>query len=65
MDRPEPDKVYALTGGSDEPSITNGNTWAESEVRRCYCGHLITSHTDLGCMLCVCSRRMNEEGEWE
>ena len=31
-DKPEAGKQYALTGGSDEPSIAAGNTWAESEV---------------------------------
>jgi hypothetical protein len=30
---PEPGKQYALTGGTGTPSIVNGNTWAESEVR--------------------------------
>lgn len=35
-DRPEPGKVYALTGGSDTPAISNGNTWAESEVQDHY-----------------------------
>lgn len=33
-DRPEPGKIYALTGGSEQPSISKGNTWAESEVKR-------------------------------
>lgn len=31
MDKPVSGKVYALTGLG--PSIANGNTWAESEVR--------------------------------
>tara|TARA_R110000824_G_scaffold4634_1_gene22302 strand:- start:1587 stop:1952 length:366 start_codon:yes stop_codon:yes gene_type:complete len=32
-DRPEPGKVYALTGFKNGgPSIAAGNTWAESEV---------------------------------
>lgn len=31
-DRPEPGKIYALTGGPDTPALSNGNTWAESEV---------------------------------
>jgi hypothetical protein len=30
---PEYGKQYALTGGSGTPSIMNGNTWAESEVK--------------------------------
>jgi len=34
MDKPEPGKVYALTGGPDTPALSNGNTWAESEVRQ-------------------------------
>lgn len=32
-DKPEYGKVYALTGGSDQPSIMNGNNWVESEVK--------------------------------
>tara|TARA_Y100000296_G_scaffold49674_1_gene56932 strand:+ start:89 stop:340 length:252 start_codon:yes stop_codon:yes gene_type:complete len=31
--KPEVGKVYALTGGSNTPSIMNGNTWSESEVK--------------------------------
>ena len=31
--KPIPGKVYALTGGHNQPSIANGNTWAESEVK--------------------------------
>lgn len=32
-DRPEPGKVYALTGSKNNgPSMAAGNTWAESEV---------------------------------
>jgi len=31
-DKPEPFKQYALTGGSGVKCISNGNTWAESEV---------------------------------
>ncbi len=30
--RPEPGKQYRLTGGTGTPAISNGNTWAESEV---------------------------------
>jgi len=30
--KPEEGKQYRLIGGSDEPSIANGNTWAESEI---------------------------------
>ena len=33
MDKPEPGKVYSLTGGHGTPSIASGNTWAESEVK--------------------------------
>ena len=29
---PEPGHVYALTGGSDDACLSNGNSWAESEV---------------------------------
>jgi len=32
VDEPEANKTYALMTGSDTPSISNGNTWAESEV---------------------------------
>ena len=34
MDKPEADKVYALTGGHGDKCIANGNTWAESEVKK-------------------------------
>tara|TARA_R110000824_G_scaffold331651_1_gene518289 strand:+ start:850 stop:1008 length:159 start_codon:yes stop_codon:yes gene_type:complete len=30
--KPEFGKVYALTGGTGQPSIASGNTWAQSEV---------------------------------
>ncbi len=30
--RPEAGKIYALTGATGTPAISNGNTWAESEV---------------------------------
>ena len=30
--KPQPNKVYRLTGGPHEPCIANGNTWAASEV---------------------------------
>ena len=33
VDKPEADKVYALTGGHGDKCIANGNTWAESEVK--------------------------------
>ena len=33
-DEPEPGKVYALTGTKDTKCILNGNTWAESEVKK-------------------------------
>ena len=32
-DKPEPGKVYSLTGGPGTPSIAAGNTWAESLVK--------------------------------
>ena len=32
-DEPEPGKIYALTGGPDDRAISNGNSWAESEVK--------------------------------
>jgi hypothetical protein len=31
--KPEEGKQYRLIGGSDEPSIANGNSWAESEIK--------------------------------
>ena len=30
--KPEAGKMYSLTGGKGQPSIANGNTWAESEI---------------------------------
>ena len=30
--RPEPGKIYALTGGIGDKTIAAGNTWAEAEV---------------------------------
>jgi hypothetical protein len=32
-DKPQPGKVYSLTGGPGTPSIAAGNTWAESLVK--------------------------------
>tara|TARA_B100001057_G_C22154688_1_gene683312 strand:+ start:239 stop:457 length:219 start_codon:yes stop_codon:yes gene_type:complete len=32
QDKPEPGKVYALTGGPGSRCIANGNSWTESEV---------------------------------
>jgi|TARA_B100001094_G_scaffold329334_1_gene391835 hypothetical protein len=31
--KPEAGKIYALTGRSGTPSIANGNTWKESEIK--------------------------------
>lgn len=33
MNKPEEGKQYLLIGAGDKPSIANGNTWAESEVK--------------------------------
>jgi hypothetical protein len=33
QDKPEQGKQYRLIGGKDTPSIANGNSWAESEVK--------------------------------
>ena len=41
-DKPEADKVYALTGKTGDKCIANGNTWAESEVK----DELIRQQTD-------------------
>ena len=30
--KPVAGKIYSLTGGKGQPSIANGNTWAESEI---------------------------------
>ena len=30
--KPTPGKIYALTGGKEQPSIANGNSWSESEI---------------------------------
>ncbi len=32
MDKPEPGKLYALTGAPGLPSIASGDSWAESAV---------------------------------
>ncbi len=40
--KPKPGVVYSLTGGPGTPSIANGNTWAESEVK----DELIRQQTD-------------------
>tara|TARA_B100001778_G_C18064033_1_gene395506 strand:- start:266 stop:475 length:210 start_codon:yes stop_codon:yes gene_type:complete len=42
VDKPEADKVYALTGKTGDKCIANGNTWAESEVK----DELIRQQTD-------------------
>ena len=33
IDKPEPNKEYALTGGHNDKCIANGNSWKESEVK--------------------------------
>lgn len=33
QDKPKQGKQYRLIGGKDTPSIANGNSWAESEVK--------------------------------
>jgi hypothetical protein len=33
-DKPEFGKQYALTGGRGDKAISNGNSWAESEVKK-------------------------------
>tara|TARA_R110000824_G_scaffold11593_11_gene50836 strand:+ start:218 stop:523 length:306 start_codon:yes stop_codon:yes gene_type:complete len=33
-DKPESHKQYLLVGKSDAPSIANGNTWKESEIKK-------------------------------
>lgn len=49
-DRPEYGKVYALTGGMDTPALSNGNTWAESEVQTCIrCGRELPHTADKPC----------------
>ena len=32
--KPEEGKQYLLIGGTGKPSIANGNTWAESEIKK-------------------------------
>jgi hypothetical protein len=32
--KPEPNKIYALTGKTGDKCISNGNTWAESEIKQ-------------------------------
>ncbi len=34
MDKPQEGKIYALTGATGAKAISNGNTWAESEVKK-------------------------------
>ena len=33
LDKPKPNKVYALTGTKNTKCILNGNSWKESEVK--------------------------------
>ena len=33
-DKPQPNKTYMLIGGTDDKCISNGNTWADSEVKK-------------------------------
>jgi len=33
-DKPEEGVVYCLIGSGNKPSIANGNTWKESEVKK-------------------------------
>ncbi len=33
-DKPQEGKQYLLIGGTDKPSIANGNSWEESEVKQ-------------------------------
>jgi len=33
-DHPEDGKQYVLIGGPNDPCIANGNTWAESEIKK-------------------------------
>ena len=33
-DKPQEGKQYLLIGGCDKPSIANGNSWEESEVKQ-------------------------------
>ena len=33
-DKPQQGKQYLLIGAGDKPSIANGNTWTESEVKQ-------------------------------
>ena len=39
QDKPEPGKVYALTGGPGSRCIANGNSWKDSEVSPQQHGH--------------------------
>ena len=32
-DKPEEGKQYLLIGGTNKPSIANGNSWEESEIK--------------------------------
>ena len=33
-DKPKQNKTYMLIGGTDDKCISNGNTWADSEVKK-------------------------------
>jgi len=62
MNKPEANKLYALTGGTGEPCIANGNTWAESEVKpKCnLCGVVVFPEDDNCCDRCL-ELSFNEE----
>ena len=61
-DKPEENKVYALTGGIGQPCIANGNTWAESEIKpKCHgCGVVVFPEDDNCCDRCL-ELSFNEE----
>ena len=62
MNKPEPNKLYALTGGTGKPCIANGNTWEESEVKsKCNrCGVVVFPEDDNCCDRCL-ELSFNEE----
>lgn len=52
--KPEPGKLYSLTGATGKKSIMNGNTWKESELRRCkWCQEALKTEDDLLCGACA------------
>lgn len=50
---PVPGKVYALTGAAGDKCISNGNSWAESEVKESCAGHHDSTAEIIACKDCA------------